>query len=176
MKVHIMKPYALDKNLGRAYNEAMAMIPEGDWACLMDYDTMLLTPNSISIMYTYIDIHEYAGMLTCFTNRIGNKCQLVKDLHDSRDVLDHITQANLMETRVPASTYIKEPISGFLMLISKSTWNKIKFDESGKCLGVDNDYSRRILEAGMSIVRMDALYVFHIYRMKQGVKNKLHLL
>lgn len=175
MRVHIMKPYALDKNLGRAYNEAMAIIPEGDWACLMDYDTMFLTPDCGRILHQYATLYESVGLFTCWTNRIGNPNQIFPDMADVVDIREHILRA---EDRISYNyiTYINEPVSGFLMMLSKSTWNKIKFDESGKCLGVDNDYSRRILEAGMRIVRMEAMYVFHIYRMKQGVKNKLHLL
>jgi GT2 family glycosyltransferase len=176
MKVHIIKPYSLEKNLGKAYNEAMAMIPEGDWACLMDYDTMFLTPDCGRILSAYVRECPHAGIMTCLTNRIGNPSQRVSMLENETSIIEHIKYAEDRSSLPVIASIIDEPISGFLMMISKETWNKIKFDESGKCLGVDNDYSRRILEAGMSIIRMDALYVFHIYRMKQGVKNKTHLL
>jgi GT2 family glycosyltransferase len=61
------------------------------------------------------------------------------------------------------------------MLVSKKTWNEIKFSESGKCLGVDNDFSANVLERGKKIYRMDSLYVFHAYRLKNGIKDKTHL-
>ncbi|HLA53220.1 MAG TPA: hypothetical protein VK618_07940, partial [Flavitalea sp.] len=70
MKVNIMIPYALDKNLGRAYNETMRMVDDGDWACLMDYDVQLLTPDAGKILHDYAIRFPHAGMLTCYTNRI----------------------------------------------------------------------------------------------------------
>lgn len=176
MKVHIMKPYALDKNLGRAYNEAMDMIPEGDWACLMDYDTMFLTPDCGRILHNHAEKYSDTGIFTCVTNRIGNPSQRVIGMEDEKSILHHINSAEYYASINIEPVILNEPISGFMMMINKSTWNEIKFDESGKCLGVDNDYSRRVLESGRKIRLIYSLYVFHIYRMKQGVKNKLHLL
>jgi GT2 family glycosyltransferase len=70
---------------------------------------------------------------------------------------------------------IKHPISGFLMLISRKMWNKVKFSESGKCLGVDNDFSANILQTGKKIYRMNSVYVWHTYRLMNGIKDKTHL-
>lgn len=178
MNVHIIKPYSIEKNLGRAYNEAMSMIPDGDWACLMDYDTMFLTPDCGQILHEYVMKYSFAGIFTCFTNRIHSlaKDQLL-DGHISENVsIDyHIERAYNQKRKLFQVTKINHEISGFLMMVSKKTWYEIKFPEYGKCLGVDNDFSKRILESGRDILRMDGLYVWHTYRLKNGIKDKTHL-
>lgn len=179
MKVHIIKPYSIEKNLGKAYNESMRLIPEDDWACLMDYDTMFLTPDCGQILHEYVMKYDFAGLFTCFTNRIHPMAtsQLLDGLLSENYNVDyHIERAYNQKRKLFTVTDIKREISGFLMMISKQTWNEIKFQESGKCLGVDNDFSLRVLGAGKHILRMDGLYIFHQYRMKNGIKDKTHLI
>jgi GT2 family glycosyltransferase len=182
MKVHIVKPYSIEKNLGKAYNEAMALIPDGDWACLMDYDTMFLTPDCGQILHKHADFadHNYESnvLFTCLTNRIHPLAcdQLYKGkVSEDTNILNHIKIAEeLREDEY--STRIYHPISGFLMMVSKSLWEKIKFSEDRKCLGVDNDFSQRVLDNDYYIARMDNLYVWHTYRLKNGIKDKTHLI
>lgn len=178
MKVHILKPYALDKNLGRVYNEAMAMIPDGDWACLMDYDTCFLTPGCGWTLHNNATLFPNTGIFTCYTNRIHH---LQPDQNylgypsDNTDFAHWVNTALELEKQPPTVTSIDHEISGFLMMVSKETWKEIKFSEDGKCLGCDNDYSRRILASGRRILRMDNLLVWHTYRIND-IKDKTHLL
>lgn len=177
--IHVTIPYRIDKNLGKAYNDAFENCPDGDWLCLMDWDVMLLTPNAISIMHDYVTLFPETGIFTCWTNRIhpGAKQQLWPDMYEVKNIDLHIhTAQNVLEWNRNKVTELNKHISGFLMLISKKTWNDFKFTENTKCLGVDNEYSDRILNAGKNILRMDALYVFHQYRMINGIKDKSHLL
>lgn len=179
MKVHIIKPYSIEKNLGKAYNEAMALIPDGDWACIMDYDTMLLTPDCGHVLHEYVMKYDFAGVFTCFTNRIhplASNQLLDGQISDNVCMDYHIERAYNQKRMLFQVTPIERPISGFLMMISKQTWNECKFSETGKCLGVDNDFSANILERGKRILRMDGLYVWHTYRLKNGIKDKTHLI
>jgi GT2 family glycosyltransferase len=50
------------------------------------------------------------------------------------------------------------------MLISKQTWNEIKFNEELQVLHVDRDYAGRILAAGKPIRVMDDVLIYHSYR------------
>jgi hypothetical protein len=182
MKVHIRIPYCINKNLGKAYNEAMADIPANDWACFIDYDAMLLTPDAGRI------IHEYASLstpvdnppvFTCYTNRISvySKEQLLAgQIMNSLNIKDHITIAEYQKNQLYKSTEIIGPASGFLMMISKKTWDETKFDESKKCLGVDSDFIQKIRDKKNKLLRMDGLYIFHNYRIMNGVNDKKHLL
>jgi GT2 family glycosyltransferase len=178
--IHVKTPFALDKNLGRAYNLAFKDVPENDWVCLIDHDVLFLTPNSIRIMYEYIKEFPDAGLFTCLTNRIHPLAsdQLVHDgPSENTDIRFWVEEAALLESIIPDHKVkeIDHEISGFLMLISKKVWNKIKFSETGKALGVDNDFSQRVLLSGRKILRMDKLLVWHTYRLND-IKNKKHLL
>lgn len=178
MKVHIIKPYDLDKDLGRAYNEAMNRIPEGDWACLVDYDTMFLTPDCGQILHGYAEKFAHAGLLTCFTNRLHPKAtdQLLDGVVSENLLLDyHMERAYNQKRFLFNATPLNHEVSGMLMLISKSTWNEVKFKQGGKCLGVDNEYCFDLQRANKSIYRMDALYILHLYRLKNGIADKTHL-
>lgn len=177
--IHIKIPFAEDKNLGRAYNHAFEGVAEDDWVCLMDHDVLLLTPDAISIMYEYIKSFPNAGIFTCYTNRIHPLAEdqlLDKRISDNTCIKYHSERAYNQKRFGILVTEINHVISGFLMLVSKKTWNEIKFPEYGKCLGVDNDFSQRVLESGKKIYRMDSVYVFHTYRLKNGIKDKTHLI
>lgn len=184
--IHVVTPFdPVDKNLGRAYNEAFKNCPEGDWLCLTDWDVMFLTPDAIGRLHNYVTEYPDTGIFTCCANRIhkGATQQLLSGIeniyYDETDITKHIKFAQeLLRLNGTKVTKLHKHISGFLMMISKNTWNEIKFNEDGKCLGVDNEYSDRILAAGKSILRMDSIFVFHLYRMGMpgGVKYKSHLL
>jgi GT2 family glycosyltransferase len=179
MKVHFIIPYALDKNLGQAYNEAMNLIPDDDWACLMDYDVQLLTPDAGAIVHEYATRAKPDQLLTCLTNRVStlSKPQLLSGVvNDDSDMRNHIRYAEIQRQYLYQTTPITRDISGMLMLISKRLWLQFNFPEDKKCLGVDTEYNRRIRAAGKTIMRMDGLYIWHSYRLMNGIFDKKHLL
>lgn len=178
MKVHVKTPYAEDKNLGRVYNEAFAGVADDDWVCLIDYDVVFLTPDAIRIMYEYARSFPETGLFTCFTNRIHPLAgdQLLDGQVSENTCMKYHQERAYNQKRFGITvTELKHQISGFLMLISKKTWNEIKFAETGQCLGIDNDFSQRVLDAGKKIYRMDSVYVWHSYRLQNGITNKDHL-
>ena len=179
MKIHVCTPFSLEKNLGKAYNEQMSLVGENDWCCFHDYDITFLLPDSIPIMYEYVKRNPDAGILTCYTNRISKLSvpQLLGGkISSDTNIENHIKFAERQKAQLYSVTPITRDISGFLMLISKKTWEDLKFTEDTLCLRVDTIYNRRLREKGKSILRMNGLYVFHIYRMLTGIKNKTHLL
>ena len=179
MKVHFVIPYALDKNLGRAYNETMAALPDGDWACLMDYDVQLLTPDAGRIVHEYATMAKPDQLLTCFTNRVStlSKPQLLNGVvNEDSDIRNHIRFAERQRQFLYQMSPIPRDISGMLMLMNKQLWSEFQFTEDKKCLGVDTEYNRRIRAAGKTIMRMDGLYVWHAYRLMNGINDKTHLL
>lgn len=177
MQIHITAPYRLDKDLGLAYNEFMKLLPDDDFACFIDYDVMLLTHDAGAILHGYAERFPDA-LLTCFTNRISPlaKPQLFNGIvNDDGDIKHHIAIAELQKSRLYIATEINQDISGFLMLLSKRTWLKHRFQERGKPLGVDTYYGRQIRAAGVKILRCDGLYVWHTYRLTNGINYKGHL-
>lgn len=179
MTIHLLTPFSQTKDLGYAYNQSCALVPDGDWICLQDHDTMLLTPDAVNIMYGYIERNPTAGMLTCYTNRIHpTSPQLLNGKMSPKPDIDwHIKKAIWMQKEMGfQTTELHENISGFLMLFSKETWKQHPFIENGGCLGVDTAWWRELKAAGKTILRMDSIYIFHIYRLTNGIKNKTHLL
>jgi len=183
MRIYAIHPYdpTPAKNLGKSYNDVFKNIDEEDWVCLMDWDTMLLTHDAIKRMYEYIVKYPDTGIFTCWVNRLhpGAKQQVDLTMFEEVNIKEHIKRAKqFIDTCGTNVTELHKHISGFIMLISKKTWNEIKFNEDGKCLGVDNEYSDRILQSGRKILRMDAIYCLHLYRMgmPNDYKDKSHLL
>lgn len=176
--VHIIKPYSIEKNLGKAYNEAMRLLPDDGWACLMDYDTMFLTPDCGVILHEYAKLLPDAGLLTSYCNRIHPKAdqQLLHGVSDNFDVKFHAEIAYNQKRELFKYTELKKEVSGFLMMVSKKTWNEVKFDELERtCLSIDNRYCWSLFNAGKKIYRMEGLYVFHLYR-PNDITNKSHLI
>jgi hypothetical protein len=178
MQVHICSPYNLEKNLGLAYNQAMNLIPEGDAACFHDIDVMLLTPDAGSIIHHYANLFPDA-LLTCYTNRVSelSRRQLLNQrISTDPMITNHIVLAKKQMASLYNVTPIERDISGMLMVIPKKIWLEHPFDESGKCLGVDTSYGRRLRHAGIKILRMDGLYVWHTYRMgMKSIYDRSHL-
>jgi len=177
--IHILTPYREDKDLGRAYNEACVLIPDGDWICLMDIDTMFLTPDAPQMMAKYVELYPQTGVFTCFTNRISHLAHeqlLFNQVSDNDSILHHIEIATKQRNLLPQSTIIRRgEISGYLLLFNKETWKENKFDEGIGCLAVDTFWSRRIIRMGKDIRRMDAIYLWHSYRIWKTINDKTHL-
>jgi len=179
MTVHDIIPFAQDKNLGAAYNKAMALIPDGDWACFRDGDTMYLTADYGNILHEYATRFPKAGILTCLTNRISTLSQgqlLNGTVSNDSDIKNHIKLAEEQKKLLYQVKPIERVISGFLMMVSKDTWNEVKFVEDRKCLVVDNLFSKHVMRSGRQILSMQGLYIWHTYRLITGIYDKNHLL
>jgi GT2 family glycosyltransferase len=175
--VIILTPYRQDRDLGIAYNQAMAMIPDGGHGCLMDIDAMFLTPEQPAIIERYVDKFPEA-VLTCYTNRISpiSKQLYGGMLSENANIRDHIIKAKKMQEQPLSVKMIGNTISGFLMVIPKSVWEKVTFIEGIGCLGVDTWFSKELRKQNIPILLMETVYVWHSYRIDKGVKNKDHLI
>lgn len=177
MKVHSVIPYDVNKNLGKAYNEEVSRIPEGDAICIMDHDVMTLTPDAGKIINDYANMYPN-NLLTCFTNRVqpSLKMQLLNgEISENTDIKHHIELAEKQKEHLYEVTEVNHWIAGMLMVLSKEFWKKHPFPENGRCLGVDSSYSIGLRRRKYKILRMDGLYVFHQYRIMKGIENKQHL-
>lgn len=175
--LHFFQPQQIDGSLGRGYNYYMGLIPSDDhWAVLQDYDTMFLY-HPEELIKRAIKEYPDTGMFTCYTNRIGNPSQLLNGkISPQRDILAHHDLASRVHNlKLWECTELMEPVSGFCMIIKKSTWKQLRFNEDQKLLGVDTDFSRLLLSRGKKIRRINGLYMFHFYRMNKSVRDKSHL-
>lgn len=177
MKLHFIIPYSTDKNLGKAYNDAMALIPDGDSACIMDYDVQLLTPDAGSIITQYAQENPNK-ILTCFTNRIHplNTEQLLSGkCEEGASMISHLITAKRQAKMAHTLTTICNHFSGFLFVLPKEIWKSNPFNETGQCLGVDTEWFRQLKKNNIPVMRMNRVYVWHTYRLLQGIDNKEHL-
>jgi GT2 family glycosyltransferase len=180
MNIYYFTPYSLEKNLGKEYNKYIENVTnnDDDWICLTDADMMFLTPDYGTKIYEILYKNLDVGLFTCYTNRVGNIEQLY-DKHFSRNdsLINHRKIASYAyEQYKDELKYINEPISGYFMLFSRKTWRQVgKFSEDLQILGVDNDFSSKILKLGKKIALMKGIYVLHYYRLMEGIKYRDHL-
>lgn len=176
-------PYSTDKNLGKAYNDFMALLPEGSYACFRDGDTCWLTPDYGVHLAEYVRLYPDA-VLTCWTNRINEKAEQQYKSLGCREIEEmgyHIRTAEIKKKDLYEVTTLHGFVSGFCMVVPKSVWNKTKFAEQQvysdrgphNLLGVDNDFTNRVRAAGVPVLRMDGLYIWHTYRLLDNSKNHL---
>ena len=96
----------------------------------------------------------------------------------------HLNIASIICEQLYKVTALRGFVSGFCMVIPRSVWVNHKFAEQQvysdrgptNMLGVDNDFTNRIRAAGIPVLRMDGLYIWHTYRLLQGDNDKTHLL
>lgn len=178
--VHFITPYRRDKNLGKAYNDAIGLIPDGDSACVRDIDTLFLTPEQPAIIEDYANQYPNS-VLVCYVSRVSQLSRqqlLFETVSEDPDIRNHIRLAEMQQEkhRVTKSVHeIQRDISGTLMVIPKWVCVRFPFPEDGKCLGVDTKWNRIIRADGIKILRMNAIYIWHSYRIATGVQNKTHL-
>jgi len=179
--VHDIVPYSLDKNLGKAYNDAMALIPDGDHICFRDGDTCWLTPDYGIHLSEYVKMYPNV-ILTCWTNRIHEKSeQQMPVIRDNANMREHLVIAETQLSMLYGVTQLQGFVSGFCMVVPKSIWVNHKFAEKQvyenrgpfNLLGVDNDFTNRVRAAGVPVLRMDGLYLWHTYRLLTGSKQHL---
>lgn len=178
-------PYSTDKNLGKAYNDAFRNTSdEVTHICFRDGDTCWLTPDYGVHLAEYVRLHPNA-VLTCWTNRINAKAEQQYDAgRNVSDIKIHLEKATGFYKHLYQVTALHGFVSGFCMVIPRSVWVNHKFAEQQvysdrgptNMLGVDNDFTNRIRAAGIPVLRMDGLYIWHTYRLLQGDHDKTHLL
>jgi GT2 family glycosyltransferase len=151
------------KNYGAWMNQVMSSSPS-EWVLFHDHDIFLANKNWFSLLLRAIEKEPQAGLFSCMTNRIGNPAQKAPGADRlTNDLAYHIKFAEDFERR----DLLKEatrPVSGLMMLTSRTAWNDCGgFRERG-IIGVDNAYYGAIKRAGYKVYIINNLYVYHRYR------------
>lgn len=172
-------PFAADKNIGRAYNDFCEMVPDGDWICLRDGDSMFLHPFwGKQIQDVVMNQGQDYALLGCITNRLKSTRQLYGNaFSEDPDILNHKRIADeLYSTKYNSVRNAGHQIAGVLMLFPKSTWKRVKFAEN--TIHFDTLFSQAVLQTGGKVGIMEGVYSFHFYRFDQPdpANYKDHLL
>jgi hypothetical protein len=165
-KIYWIEPYALDKNIGAAYNEMVSLMPEHSWIGITDHDMMFLVPDAkkrISELIT--DDYELYG---CLTNRLFGEHQApfrgqdeYPNMSLERDILKHKRFAEfLSEERKGIIAPTTSVIAGMMMVFNKDTWKRVGGFDIWR-IDYDILFSEKIEKKAI----LNEIYVLHDYRM-----------
>lgn len=167
MKIHYLTPYSLDKNIGRAYNEACSNIPgDEDWIVIRDGDTMFLTPQWGVVINDVLKEHGSGyALLGAKTNRVKEFHHLEEGMFDNMNIMDHYEVARDCQefSRLVVKHTIFD-IAGFFMAFQKKTWAAVGgFDENTPVF--DRIFTRKVRSLVGKVGVMQGVYVLHAYRL-----------
>lgn len=171
-------PYSSEKSMGPVYNKYCETVPDEDWICLMDGDSMFLESNFGHIAQNYIDRYPECRLFIPVTNRVGKKSHCFNRIRsDDPNIIHHrkISEAVRDSLEIKDMSHVRYP-SMPCFLFSKKTWKEVGgFYDNGQILGVDIRFSKKTLELG-PCYRMNGLYLFHYYRLCEGINSRSHIL
>lgn len=156
-----MMPFALDMNLGRAYNESMALLPaEDSWAIFIDHDAMLTTREWFRQFAEAIRFMPQAGAFVACANRIAADWQKAgpANVHEMR--IHRQFGKERLKIRTLLDITDTKGFGGVLFAVSKAAWRKAGgFREGMLC--VDHSLHFALGRAGYRIFLIEGLYVYH---------------
>jgi hypothetical protein len=169
-----------DKNLGGEINRQVALMPDEDWICLRDGDTMFLNEYWAGQIEDIVKNNSHFNLIGCMTNRVGLKwlCHEGK-ISEDPDVRNHYHIAKDLASKYYDKVEpLHNTIAGHFMLFPKRVWNQIKFPE-GLLINngfVDYHFSKAVLDqlGGLGIAK--GVYLFHYYRFHKHKLDRTHLI
>lgn len=160
VRLYSFMPFDPEKNLGRAYNAHMSLLPDDAWAVLLDHDIHLLTLDWWHVIQRAIATAPAAGVFTCMTNRIAAPWQRTGD----RDIHDVGYHMRLAQDRAKLTTLLditdSKGFGGVLMALSKQAWQDVGgFVDGMFC--VDHNLHFSLAKQGYRNYLIEGLYVYH---------------
>ena len=162
MTVHYIQPFAVDKDICKAYNQACKLIPDEDWICITDMDTMFLHPDQ-KIMIDIVAKSGNADLYGCVTNRCNVPECVLPSMFDEMDLKKHFEKARQRLAYGTETMPHNGPIPGYFMLFSKKTWNEVQgfsIPEYGVNYAFDQYFSAKIKRKAI----IKGVYLLHLYR------------
>lgn len=180
MKIHYSSPYSTEKNFGKAMNDFCALVPDGDWICIIDGDVLFLTPDWGKQIEEVVQLHgSNYSLFGCLTNRLARPIQRYNhEFCENHDIRYHyqIAEQQRAEHYAEVTDITRTRlVAGMFMLFPKKIWNKIKFEENTHHF--DDRFSKEVVKQGGRLGLIQGLYVYHWYRgwSKTPIQNIGHL-
>jgi len=155
----------------------MALIPDSDWAVILDHDVMFTSRKWFGLVQEAIRRKPDAGAFVPMTNRLTQHksgWQMAQEVDpNNNDVVYHwgIGHGRMAEygTSMIDVTHIDKKgyklFSGFCFIISKATWSQIGGAPQGLGMsGVDWGIHSRIRDRGKSVFLLPGLYFYHWFK------------
>lgn len=167
MRIHYIEPYAIDKNIGKAINEAVKHIQFDldDWITLTDHDMLWLLPDTKAHVEAILATTDY-DILGCMTNRLRLPEQLVGGRFNEDDrIREHIKIAGeCWRNAGPLVIDAKGVMAGVCLCFRVSVWAKVGgFVED--TLGFEWHFNFEARKMGFKVGLMKGIYIFHSYRL-----------
>lgn len=159
--IHTMVPFRADMNYGRALNEAMAMIPDGDWLAALDHDALFTTRLWHGQLEEAVRVVPEVGLLGVVANRIGPPWQRAgnPDCHDI-EIHREVGLKRAKERRTLLDVTGTRGLGGVLMVMSKQVWTEIGgFADGLNC--VDHAAHFAVRAKGRKVYILESLYLYH---------------
>lgn len=165
LRIVYLSPHRADKNIGKAYNDDIALIPDNAWIVIHDSDACFLLPESKTYIEQMLMIHgEDYGLIGCVTNRLGGLHQCYEGIFsEDTDIRNHYNKS--LEAWKKYSTLVEPTtgVAGLCMIFKKSTWQKVGgFNEN--TITADTEFNKAISKIGLKIGLSKGIYMFHSYR------------
>jgi hypothetical protein len=182
IKVHHITPARSDKNFGKAINDLIKDLPEEDWICLRDIDTLPVNHVAFIKQCETIAKENKADLISCMTGRLGLTYQLVDGvMSDNDSISKEIKKAEMLNTRFGCSVdIIEDTVAGVMMLFPKSLWESVGGFKQGGILiegsMLDYHFCMAAKKLGYKIGIAKGVYLFHLYRWGKNRKDKSHLI
>src|SRR5699024_64131 len=172
-QVYYFSGFRSDKNIGKANNDHIKKLPDNDWICLTDADSMFLLPNYGNQIEKIVKQHgkDY-GLIGCMTNRLRGEHQLYKGkFSDDTDIRNHYEIAKELQAEKGTEVVPTSGVAGVFMLFNKAVWKQAGgFKENEICC--DTYFNKAIRRCGYKIGLATGVYVFHSYRIWEKGKQK----
>jgi GT2 family glycosyltransferase len=176
-------PFNEEKDLAKAYNDFMELLPyDTDWAFFRDADTLFLDSFYGKHMLNIIRENPEYSCITGCTNRIGSPA-LLHDEYEGDDITIHRRISSNMKllhgNMVTTLDYVADvsTLSGMCFAINKGAWKKSGGFRSGVngMVGVDNNIHLDLINSGSKVGLAKGFYIYHWYRGGNKLDNK-HLM
>lgn len=159
-----MAPFSLERNLGRAYNEAMALLPSPtDWAVFVDHDCLFgLTREWLPVIAEAVAFKPDAGAFVAVTNRIDAAWQRAEEAdRENHDIGYHTALAlERLKRRTLLDVTETKGFGGVCFAVSKAAWQDAGGFADG-LLCVDHSLHFGLQRAGRRVYVLENLYVYH---------------
>jgi hypothetical protein len=169
--VHHITAGRADKNIGKAINDIIKGLPDGDWICYRDIDTIPMSHETFFKQCEEIAQRGDFTLVGCMTNRLGLERQLYGGrISDNPDILYHRKIAKeLFEQYGSEVKRVNGGIAGLMMLFPKDLWIEVGGFDEGGIVSINGNYfdynfSMKAKAKKAKIGVADGIYLFHFYR------------
>lgn len=177
--IYKVQPFSTSKELGKEYNAHCALVPNpDDWILLLDYDCMILCPETYQVIENSINHYPDTALFGAFTNRVAYHHQRITPISENDSIRHHIKIAKERAAQFPFECEPAKSIAGFFMLFKKSYWESNPFqdniiNEFGYLF--DRHFCLHARRNNLPIRVIKGAYVWHTYRIDKNYRDMSHL-